>query len=161
MSSVATRALIKELKRIGAEKDLALMMECATDAWQLSNNAFPYGLDLLARNLVVFVKHAPQLFDETPRLALGKGEAFLWGRFNLVPLRIWLRAPGTRWARAGIRPRIEGALCVDPYLNLDLMAASPDARFILEQRAALAECLFIDEMPEDQLREFMDHVRVA
>lgn len=55
----------------------------------------------------------------------------------------------------------QGVLCVDPYLNLDLMAASPDARYILEQRAALAECLFIDEMPEDQLREFIDHVRVC
>ncbi len=161
MSSAGTRALIEEVKRIGAEKDFALMMECAADVWSLSNNAFPYGLDLLARNLAVLIKRAPQLFDETPRLSLGKGEVFLWGHFSLVPLRIWLRAPGARWARAGIRPCTQGVLCVDPYLNLDLMAASPDARFILEQRAALAECLFIDEMPEEQLLEFMDHVRVA
>lgn len=100
MSSVATRALIKELKRIGAEKDLALMMECATDAWQLSNNAFPYGLDLLARNLVVFIKHAPQLFDETPRLALGKGEVFLWGRFILFRCGFGCALP----ARGGVAP---------------------------------------------------------
>lgn len=161
MPTHATCVLISELRRIGAVGDLALMMECATDAWQLSNNAFPYGLDLLARNLVSLVRHALRLFDEKPRIKVGKAEAYLWGDFRGVPLRIWLHAPGARWAHAGIRPCIEGVLCVDPYLNLDLMAASPNARFILEQRAALAECLFIDEMPEEQLLEFMNHVRVV
>ncbi len=163
MSSVATYELACAIQRLGLVDDVALMMECAADAWQLSNNAFPYGLDLLARDVRALMR-ARRLFDARPRPRLqGRRlrEPYLAGDFGGVRLRIWLRAAGVKWKTAGVLPCVEGVLAVDPYLNLDLMAASPDARFILELRAALAECLFIDEMPADQLREFMDHVRIV
>ena len=160
MPSGATYALIKEIKSVGIADKVALMMECATDAWQLSNNAFPYGLDLLARNPMALVR-ARRLFDTRPRPQRHEAGLCLEGAFRGSTLRIWLKAAGMRWAKVKPGKCEQGVLCVDPYLNLDLMAASPDTQYILEQRAALAECLFIDEMPEDQLHEFMDYVRVC
>ncbi len=160
MSSYETRALIEAIKLQNMTDDVAMMMECAVDSWQLSNNAFPYGFDLLARGIGA-AKKAQSLSSSDLHLFAGKRRLCFEGEFGGRPLRVWLRVAGASWKTAKPRPNREGVLCVDPYLNLDLMAASPDARYILEQRAGLAACLFVDEMPEDQLREFIDHIRMV
>lgn len=161
MPSHATYVLLKAIKSAKLDSVLALMMESAADAWQLSSNAFPYALDILAKGPVTALRAARALCDNPPVPARCAAGRFLLGRFGGIPLRIWTSADGVRWADASTARCAEGVLCVDPYLNLEHMRASPDSRLIAESRAALAECLFVDEMPDEQLRTFIDHVRVC
>jgi hypothetical protein len=161
MPSHATYALSKAIKSARLDDSLALMMESAADAWQLSPNAFPYALDILAKGPATALRAARALCDEPPRPSRCEAGRFLLGRFGGVPLRIWLRTDGMRCADLSPASCGEGVLCVDPYLNLKLMSDSPDSILIAECRAALAECLFVDEMPDEQLRMFIDHVRVC
>lgn len=46
-----------------------------------------------------------------------------------------------------------------PELILETIHKSPSVRYLMEQRAALAELLHFDDMDDDELRQFAAHVR--
>ena len=46
-----------------------------------------------------------------------------------------------------------------PEVILQTIRKSPSGRYLMEQRAALAELLHFDDMDDDELRQFAAHVR--
>ena len=42
---------------------------------------------------------------------------------------------------------------------LEHFPESPDVFWLYEIRAALVACLYVDDMPQDQLRRFIEYVR--
>jgi hypothetical protein len=54
-----------------------------------------------------------------------------------------------------------GYRCLRPELVLEALPTSPDFQYLLEQRAALAEVLYFDDMTDEQLMEFRSFVRIV
>ena len=75
-------------------------------------------------------------------------------------IRLWDRIGPFAYGDA---PRVDaplyGCLALDPYAVLETMPLSPDYRYLLEQRALLAEVLFFDMLDDEHLGLFHRYVR--
>lgn len=113
------------------ECDLVAVHEAGLVALGIDSNAIPYGLDFLLLNGAE---------DGTVR------------EFTFEGFDIRLHALGEFGADESIS-------LVAPEVILKTIHKSPSGRCLMEQRAALAELLYFDEMDDDELRQFASHVR--
>ena len=160
MPSIITKRFCEKIIAAGLEDKAALAAEAAIDAWGLDNNAFPYCLDFACKSLFSACCVA-ELGDVTPKLVELEQSGKAWvGSFKGVPVRAWHKFSGVPWRKLKrIGNESVGVECVDPFVVLEEMEKCPEMRFLYEQRAALAACLFVDDMPADQLKRFIDYVR--
>mgnify|MGYP006928624263 CR=1 FL=1 len=160
MISFVTEQFCQMIVAAGLAGKCALAHEAAIDSWQLDNNEVPYCLDFACKSLYSGCCVA-ELGDETPRLVEFEQAGKAWvGSFKGVPVRAWHKFSGVPWRKLKrIGNESVGVECVDPFIVLEEMEKCPEMRFLYEQRAALAACLFVDDMPADQLKRFIDYVR--
>lgn len=115
--------------------------EAGLIALGIDSNAIPFGLDFLMLNGAE---------DATER-------EFIFEGFD-----IRLHTLGEFGADESISLVIPKGLdfpAIAPEVILETLSKSPDSRYLMEQRAALAELLYFDEMDDDELRQFAAHVR--
>lgn len=132
-------ALCEKLKI--RKSDLVAVHEAGLIALGIDSNAIPFGLDFLILNGAE---------DATER-------EFIFEDFD-----IRLHTPGEFGADESISLVIPKGLnfpALAPEVILETLSKSPDSRYLMEQRAALAELLHFDEMDDDELRQFAAHVR--
>lgn len=132
-------ALCEKLKI--RKSDLVAVHEAGLIALGIDSNAIPFGLDFLMLNGAE---------DATER-------EFIFEGFD-----IRLHAPVEFGADESISLVIPKGLdfpALAPEVILETLSKSPDSRYLMEQRAALAELLHFDEMDDDELRQFAAHVR--
>lgn len=132
-------ALCEKLKI--RKSDLVAVHEAGLIALGIDSNAIPFGLDFLMLNGAE---------DATVR------------EFTFEGFDIRLHTPGEFGADESISLVIPKGLdfpALAPEIILETLSKSPDSRYLMEQRAALAELLHFDEMDDDELRQFAAHVR--
>lgn len=132
-------ALCEKLKI--RKSDLVAVHEAGLIALGIDSNAIPYGLDFLMLNGAE---------DATER-------EFIFEGFD-----IRLHTPvefGTGESISLVIPKGLDFPALAPEVILETLSKSPDSRYLMEQRAALAELLHFDEMDDDELRQFAAHVR--
>lgn len=132
-------ALCEKLKI--RKSDLVAVHEAGLIALGIDSNAIPFGLDFLMLNGAE---------DATER-------EFIFEGFD-----IRLHTPVEFGADESISLVIPKGLdfpAIAPEVILETLSKSPDSRYLMEQRAALAELLHFDEMDDDELRQFAAHVR--
>ena len=158
--SATLRSLCKAITEKGLGGKTALVHEAAIDAWGLDNNANPYGLDLAANTHWSACGIAEALGEEEPRLVKYKA-GYAWEtRFEGVPLRVWPRYAGVPFRKLEtVEHQALDVRCADPFTVLENFPDSPDIFCLYEIRAALAACLYVDDMSQDQLRRFIEYVR--
>lgn len=123
------------------KSDLVAVHEAGLVALGIDSNAVPYGLDFLLLNGTE---------DGTVRELIFDG------------FDIHLHAPGEFEANESISLVIPKGLdfpALAPEAILETISESPDSKYLMEQRAALAELLHFDEMDDEELRQFAIHVR--
>jgi hypothetical protein len=78
-----------------------------------------------------------------------------------APIRIWSSiGEGVTFASSRlVNCEGVGYRCLRPEFVLEALPTSPDFSYLLEQRAALAEVLYFDDMTDEQLMEFRSFVR--
>lgn len=160
--SKALICLCETLREKGLIDDVALVHEAAVDAWGLDNNLVPYGLDLAAASHWSACKVVEGLADPGGGVTRARyGCGYAWrSAFQGVPLRVWPRYAGVPVRRLEtVENAALGVRCANPYTVLEHLPESPDIMWLYEIRAALAACLYVDEMPADQLRRFIEYVR--
>lgn len=135
----------------------ALVHEAALAAWGLDNNVTPLAIDVLV---------PPKAFEtlaEQPegQLCELKGNRYLLFKERGIPVRAW-RSVGNG-VKYDLRRLVTcskvGRRCLRPELVLEALPTSPDFPYLYEQRAALAEVLYFDDMTDEQLMEFRRYVR--
>lgn len=123
------------------ECDLVAVHETGLVALGIDSNAIPYGLDFLLLNGAE---------DGTVR------------EFTFEGFDIRLHAPrefGADESISLVAPEEMDFPALAPEVILKTIHKSPSGRCLMEQRAALAELLYFDEMDDDELRQFASHVR--
>lgn len=123
------------------KSDLVAVHEAGLVALGIDSNAIPYGLDFLLLNGVE---------DGTVR------------EFNFEGFDIRLYTPeefGSEVSISLVIPKKMDFPALAPEVILETISKSPDSRYLMEQRAALAELLHFDEIDDDELRQFAAHVR--
>lgn len=123
------------------KSDLVAVHEAGLVALGIDSNAIPYGLDFLLLNGVD---------DGTDR------------EFTFEGFDIRLHTPGEFGAEGSIplvAPEDMDFPALAPEVILETIHRSPSGRYLMEQRAALAELLHFDDMDDDELRQFAAHVR--
>lgn len=123
------------------ECDLVAVHEGGLVALGIDSNAIPYGLDFLMLNGAE---------DGTVR------------EFTFEGFDIRLHAPGEFGADESISLVIPKGMdfpALAPEVILETIHKSPSGRYLMEQRAALAELLLFDDMDDEELRQFAAHVR--
>jgi transcriptional regulator with XRE-family HTH domain len=153
---LSTEKLDTLLNGIIESKDCAFVHEAALMAWGLDNNLAPYGVDVLA---------SKKAFDALKQGAAQQleymGNTYVEFLNDYAPVRVWLSiGEGVTFASGRLVDceRV-GYRCLRPELVLEALPASPDFQYLLEQRAALAEVLYFDDMTDEQLMEFRSFVR--
>lgn len=132
-------ALCEKLKI--RKSDLVAVHEAGLVALGIDSNAVPYGLDFLLLNGV----------DD------GIVREFTFEGFD-----IRLHTPGEFWADESISLVIPEGMdfpALAPEVILETISKSPNSRYLMEQRAALAELLHFDDMDDKELRQFAAYVR--
>lgn len=132
-------ALCEKLKI--RKSDLVAVHEAGLIALGIDSNAIPFGLDFLMLN---------------------GGEDATEREFIFEGFDIRLHTPVEFGAGESISLVIPKGLdfpALAPEVILETLSKSPDSRYLMEQRAALAELLHFDEMDDDELRQFAAHVR--
>lgn len=132
-------ALCEKLKI--RKSDLVAVHEAGLIALGIDSNAIPFGLDFLMLN---------------------GAEDATECKFTFEGFDIRLHTPGEFGADESISLVIPKGLdfpALAPEVILETLSKSPDSRYLMEQRAALAELLHFDEMDDDELRQFAAHVR--
>lgn len=132
-------ALCEKLKT--RKSDLVAVHEAGLIALGIDSNAIPYGLDFLLQNGIE---------DGTER------------EFTFEGFDIRLHAPGEFGVDGSIPLVIPKGMdfpALAPEVILETIHRSPSGRYLMEQRAALAELLHFDDMDDDELRQFAAHVR--
>jgi hypothetical protein len=150
-------ALAGKLDGAISSKECALVHEAALMAWDLDNNAVPYGLDLLVTKQA-FYRYAAQAHATARKY---ENNRYMEVPFDGIPLRLWLSvgAGVTLAASRVVACKSTSYRCLRPELVLNALPSSPDYRYLLEQQAALAEVLYFDDMSDDELMEFRRYVR--
>lgn len=132
-------ALCEKLKI--RKSDLVAVHEAGLVALGIDSNAIPYGLDFLLLN--------------------GAGDGIV-RKFTFEGFDIRLHTPGEFGADESIplvAPEDMDFPALAPEALLETIHESPNGRYLMEQRAALAELLYFDDMDDDELRQFAAHVR--
>ncbi|RGQ32860.1 hypothetical protein [Collinsella sp. AF28-5AC] len=132
-------ALCEKLKI--RKSDLVAVHEAGLVAIGIDSNAVPYGLDFLLQNGIE---------DGTER------------EFTFEGFDIRLHAPGEFGAVESISlviPKGVDFPALAPEVILKTIHKSPSGKYLMEQRAALAELLHFDDMDDEELRQFAAHVR--
>lgn len=123
------------------ECDLVAVHEAGLIALGIDSNAIPYGLDFLMLNGAE---------DGTVR------------EFTFEGFDIRLHAPGEFRADGSnslVIPKGMDFPALAPEVILETIHKSPSGRYLMEQRAALAELLHFDDMDDEELRQFATYVR--
>lgn len=123
------------------KSDLVAVHEAGLVALGIDSNAIPYGLDFLLQNGIE---------DVTVR------------EFTFEGFDIRLHAPdefGADESISLVAPEGIDFPVLAPEVLLETIHRSPSGRYLMEQRAALAELLHFDDMDDDELRQFAAHVR--
>ena len=121
--------------------DQVAVHEAGLVALGIDSNAIPYGLDFLLLNGTE---------DATER------------EFTFEGFDIRLHAPdefGADESISLVAPEGIDFPVLAPEVLLETIHRSPSGRYLMEQRAALAELLHFDDMDDDELRQFAAHVR--
>ena len=132
-------ALCEKLKI--RKSDLVAVHEAGLVALGIDSNAIPYGLDFLLLN---------------------GGEDDTVREFTFEGFDIRLYTPEEFGADESISLVIPNGMdfpALAPEVILETITKSPNSRYLMEQRAALAELLHFDDMDDDELRQFAAHVR--
>lgn len=132
-------ALCEKLKI--RKSDLVAVHEAGLIALGIDSNAIPYGLDFLLPN--------------------GAGDGTV-REFTLEGFDIRLYTPeefGADESISLVAPEGMDFPALAPEVILETIHKSPCGRYLMEQRAALAELLHFDDMDDDELRQFAAHVR--
>lgn len=132
-------ALCEKLKI--RKSDLVAVHEAGLVALGIDSNAVPYGLDFLLQNGIE---------DGTER------------EFTFEGFDIRLHVPGEFGAVESISlviPKGVDFPALAPEVILKTIHKSPSGKYLMEQRAALAELLHFDDMDDEGLRQFAGHVR--
>lgn len=132
-------ALCEKLKI--RKSDLVAVHEAGLVALGIDSNAIPYGLDFLLLN---------------------GGEDDTVREFTFEGFDIRLYTPEEFGADESISMVIPNGMdfpALAPEVILETITKSPNSRYLMEQRAALAELLHFDDMDDDELRQFAAHVR--
>ena len=123
------------------KSDLVAIHEAALVALGIDSNAVPYGLDFLVLR--------------------GLGDAGV-SKLSIDGFDIRLHARENFEANGPISlvaPRGMDFPSLAPETILETISKSPSCRYLMEQRAALAELLHFDDMDDDELRQFAAYVR--
>ena len=123
------------------ESDLVAVHEAGLVALGIDSNAIPYGMDFL-------------LLD-------GTEDSFV-REFTFEGFDIRLYTPeefGVDEPISLVIPKGMDFSALAPEAILKTIHKSPSGRYLMEQRAALAELLHFDDMDDDELRQFASHVR--
>ena len=134
MSTLCSRLEIRK-------NDLVAVHEAGLVALGIDSNAIPYGLDFLLLN-------GPD--DETVR------------EFTFEGFDIRLYTPeefGEDEPISLVAPEGMDFPALAPEVILETIHKSPNGKYLMEQRAALAELLHFDDMDDDELRQFAAYVR--
>jgi len=147
--------LLDILERVsGVEvSSCALVHQSALRLLNLDNNIFLFSLDVLA----------PEGCSVTSGMAVSDDEGGnAYREFDEhIPLRIWSKVGGKQFGDLEVcRDHRTGLLVPSPYELLELIELSPEIDLLREQRAGLAEVLYFDRMDDEELWEFLSHVRV-
>lgn len=123
------------------KNDLVAVHEAGLIALGIDSNAIPYGLDFLLLN-----------GDDG-----GTVREFTFEGFDIrlyTPEEFGLSQPISLVVPKGMDFPV-----LAPEVILETIHRSPSVRYLMEQRAALAELLHFDDMDDDELRQFAAHVR--
>ena len=123
------------------KSDLVAVHEAGLVALGIDSNAIPYGLDFLLLN--------------------GAEDAIV-REFIFEGFDIHLYTLGELGADESISlvaPEGMDFPALAPEVILETIHKSPSCKYLMEQRAALAELLHFDDMDDDELRQFAAHVR--
>lgn len=123
------------------KSDLVAVHEAGLVALGIDSNAIPYGLDFLLLN-----------GDED-----GTVREFTFEGFD-IRLHA-LEEFGADESISLVAPEGMDFPALAPEVILETIHKSPSVRYLMEQRAALAELLYFDDMDDDELRQFAAHVR--
>lgn len=123
------------------KSDLVSVHEAGLVALGIDSNAIPYGLDFL-------------LLNGTED---GSEREFVFEGFDI---RLYTQEEfGLDQSISLVAPEGMDFPVLAPEVILETIHKSPDSRYLMEQRAALAELLHFDDMDDDELRQFAAHVR--
>ncbi len=132
-------ALCEKLKI--RKSDLVAVHEAGLVALGIDSNAVPYGLDFLLLN----------------GAEGGTVREFTFEGFDIrlyTPEEFELGQPISLVVPKGMDFPV-----LAPEVILETIHKSPSVRYLMEQRAALAELLHFEDMDDDELRQFAAHVR--
>ena len=123
------------------KSDLVAIHEAGLVALGIDSNAIPYGLDFLLLNGT----------EDGPE------REFVFEGFDI---RLYTQEEfGLDQPISLVAPEGMDFPVLAPEVILETIHKSPDSRYLMEQRAALAELLHFDDMDDDELRQFAAHVR--
>lgn len=123
------------------KSDLVAVHEAGLVALGIDSNAVPYGLDFLV------------LQGDTD----GYDRKFPFAGFDI---RLYIQEEfESEESISLVAPKDMDFPVLAPELILETISKSPDSRYLIEQRAALAMLLHFDDMDDDELRQFAAHVR--
>lgn len=123
------------------KSDLVAVHEAGLVALGIDSNAIPYGLDFLLLN---------------------GAEDGIVREFTFEGFDIRLYTPeefGTDEPISLVAPKGMDFPVLAPEVILETIHKSPSCKYLMEQRAALAELLHFDDMDDGELRQFAAHVR--
>lgn len=123
------------------KSDLVAVHEAGLVALGIDSNAIPYGLDFLLLNGTE---------DDIVR------------EFSFEGFDIRLYTPeefGADGSMSLVSPKDMDFPVLAPEVILETISKSPSCKYLMEQRAALAELLHFEDMNDDELRQFAAHVR--
>lgn len=124
------------------KSDLVAVHEAGLVALGIDSNAIPYGLDFLLLNGTE---------DDIVR------------EFSFEGFDIRLYTPeefGADGSMSLVSPKDMDFPVLAPEVILETISKSPSFKYLMEQRAALAELLHFDDMDDDVLRQFAANVRM-
>ena len=157
MNSLNKERLSALLDGIVDAGECALVHEAALMVWGIDNNLAPYAIDVLVS------KKTYTRLAETRKARVDEymGNHYVQFESSYVPIRAWSSVgDGMSFASGRLIDCANvGYRCLRPELALEALPSSPDFQFLLEQRAALAEVLYFDDMTNEQLMEFRSFVR--
>lgn len=123
------------------KSDLVAVHEAGLVALGIDSNAIPYGLDFLLLNGT----------EDGPECEFA---------FEGFDIRLYTQEEfGLDQPISLVAPEGMDFPVLAPEVILETIHKSPDSRYLMEQRAALAELLHFDDMDDDELRQFAAHVR--
>lgn len=158
MSSLTQERLNALTRGMLHPSEYAVAHEIALLAWGLDNNLVPYGVDLLvSKKAFARMREAMDLRED-----LHQGNPFVRLDNEYAPVRLWQSVGENVTFDRRVLIEVPHLECqsLRPEIVLEALPTSPDFALLLEQRAALAEVLFFDDMTDDQLMEFRRFVRV-